>query len=87
VLRDADHSPEDRFAASLVEINGDISPARSRKMANQTSILNDVEPTADKLTIDELATVNGGAGIMSLLTNLANMRHEMLKSIIQNLRA
>lgn len=53
-------------------------------MNNQTSILTDIEPTAVELTIDELDAVSGGAG--TLLTNLANMRHEMQKAIIQNMR-
>ena len=58
-------------------------------MNNQTSILTntdltDIQPTAVELTIDELDAVNGGT--FTLLTNLANMRHETLKSIAQNMR-
>ena len=58
-------------------------------MNNQTSILTntdltDIQPTAVELTIAELDAVNGGT--FTLLTNFANMRHEMLKAIVQNMR-
>jgi len=55
-------------------------------MNNQTSISNEMEPTAGELSIDELDAVNGGGVLSTLLTNLANMRHEMMKSIVNNLR-
>ena len=60
-------------------------------MKNRTSILN-VDPSAYALTTDDLDALNGGtvndrtALLATLLTNLANMRHEMLKSIANNLR-
>ena len=39
----------------------------------------------DELKDDELDQVSGGTGTM--VTNLANMRHEMLKAVANNLRA
>lgn len=54
--------------------------------------LNQQITAADELGAAELdavigGTVNGGSALMtSVLTNIANMRHEMLKSIANNLR-
>lgn len=55
--------------------------------------LNQQITAADELGLAELdavdgGTANGGAGLMMsvLLTNIANMRHELLKSIANNLR-
>ena len=42
---------------------------------------------AVELTNDALASVSGGSGnLTTVLTNLANMKHESLKGIAQNLR-
>ena len=47
-----------------------------------------VETSDGELNDEQLKTVSGGATTMaSVLTNLANMRHEMLKAVAQNLRA
>jgi hypothetical protein len=49
------------------------------------------EPKNDELTEADLEQTSGGASAGGLLTttlsNLANMRHEMLKTVAQNLRA
>ena len=41
-------------------------------------------PKSGELTDDALSSVSGGA---TVITNLAQMRHEMLKSVANNLRA
>ena len=42
---------------------------------------------AEELCMTELDAVNGGSQLLfTLLTNLANMRREMMKSIISNIR-
>ena len=54
--------------------------------------LNQRTTAADELGAAELDAVNGGtvndrtALMISVLTNIANMRHEMLKAIANNLR-
>jgi hypothetical protein len=54
--------------------------------------LNQQITAADELGAAELDAVNGGSVkggstlMTSVLTNIANMRHEMLKSIANNLR-
>ena len=49
----------------------------------------EVRHPADTLCAAELDAVSGGAtpAMATVITNLANMRHEMLKSVAQNLRA
>jgi bacteriocin-like protein len=48
-----------------------------------------VEQEARQLSDDELDTVSGGtdAPLATTLSNIANMRHEMMKTIANNLRA
>lgn len=45
-----------------------------------------VEPPDGELKDDQLTAVSGGL-IATVLTNIANMKHESLKAIAQNLRA
>ena len=53
---------------------------------NQPGI--DKQTTAtEELCMTQLDAVNGGSQLLfTVLTNIANMRHEMMKSIINNLR-
>ena len=42
---------------------------------------------AEELSEAELDQVAGGTVMATVVTNFANMRHEMLKAVAQNLRA
>jgi bacteriocin-like protein len=50
---------------------------------------NAIEQEAQQLSDDELDTVSGGkdAPLATTLSNIANMRHEMMKTVANNLRA
>jgi bacteriocin-like protein len=47
------------------------------------------EQEVQQLSDDELDTVSGGkdAPLATTLSNIANMRHEMMKTVANNLRA
>ena len=40
-----------------------------------------------ELTGDDMSRVSGGGGTTQVMSSLANMRHEMLKAVANNLRA
>jgi hypothetical protein len=46
--------------------------------------LDDLNP--GELNVDQLEAVSGGL-LATMLSNIANMRHEMLKTVANNLRA
>jgi hypothetical protein len=66
-----------------------ITTAREFAMTRSNKDCREIYSGAEALCDAELDAVSGGTTSLmaTVITNLANMRHEMLKAVAQNLRA
>ena len=58
-----------------------------RKTTDTTELTIRRDIGSTELNLDQLEAVSGGSFASTILTNLANMKHEMLKAVASNLRA